>query len=176
VATDIAARGIDVEGISHVINFDLPDVPESYVHRIGRTARAGASGMAFSFCDSEERPLLAAIERLIRTRLPIVEDHPLRDARPASQAVEVGRQYSRQGRQDRGRPPSQTARRPHAASGDNRPAENRNGADFGRSSESSNTAGRSSGDERGAAAPSPRSAGGTARRFSSRPRRRYTSA
>ncbi|HLM75009.1 MAG TPA: DEAD/DEAH box helicase [Polyangiaceae bacterium] len=174
VATDIAARGIDVEGISHVINFDLPDVPESYVHRIGRTARAGASGMAFSFCDSEERPLLAAIERLIRTRLPVVEDHPLRDARPASQAVEVGRQYSRQGRQDRGRPPSQTARRPQAPSGENRAANGRNGPDVGRSSES--PAGRSSGDERGAAAPSPRSAGGTARRFSSRPRRRYTSA
>src|SRR5262249_24260222 len=58
VATDIAARGIDVEGISHVINFELPEVPESYVHRIGRTARAGASGIAFSFCDREERGLL----------------------------------------------------------------------------------------------------------------------
>src|SRR6185436_19196385 len=58
VATDIAARGIDVDGISHVINFDLPEVPEQYVHRIGRTARAGASGVAISFCDDHERPLL----------------------------------------------------------------------------------------------------------------------
>src|SRR6185295_3988784 len=71
VATDIAARGIDVEGISHVINYDLPNVPEAYVHRIGRTARAGAEGVAFSFCDAEERPLLADIERLIKMRIPI---------------------------------------------------------------------------------------------------------
>jgi ATP-dependent RNA helicase RhlE len=74
VATDIAARGIDVEGISHVINFDLPEVPESYVHRIGRTARAGASGEALSFCNGEERPLLYAIERLIRMRIPVAAD------------------------------------------------------------------------------------------------------
>jgi len=65
IATDIAARGIDVDGISHVINFDLPNVPEDYVHRIGRTARAGASGSAISFAAPEERPQLAAIERLV---------------------------------------------------------------------------------------------------------------
>ena len=69
VATDIAARGIDVEGVTHVINFDLPNVPETYVHRIGRTARAGASGVALSFCDREERSHLASIERLIGKRL-----------------------------------------------------------------------------------------------------------
>jgi ATP-dependent RNA helicase RhlE len=178
VATDIAARGIDVEGISHVINFDLPDVPESYVHRIGRTARAGASGMAFSFCDGEERPLLAAIERLIRTRLPVVEDHPLRDARPASQQeVEGGRQdvrYGRSGRHDRGRPPSQTNRRPHSS--ENRHGAGRGGADFARSSNSSDNTPRGAGDERGAQAQSPRPAGGGPRRsFSSRPGRRYAS-
>jgi ATP-dependent RNA helicase RhlE len=78
VATDIAARGIDIDGVTHVINFDLPEVPESYVHRIGRTARAGASGIAFSFCDGEEKSLLWAIERLIRMKVAIVEDHPLR--------------------------------------------------------------------------------------------------
>src|ERR1700682_553540 len=66
VATDIAARGIDVPGISHVINYDMPNVPESYVHRIGRTARAGAEGVAISFCDAEERPFLRDIEKLIR--------------------------------------------------------------------------------------------------------------
>ena len=65
VATDIAARGIDIGGVSHVINFDLPNVPEAYVHRIGRTARAGASGVAISFCDAEERDLLRDIEKLI---------------------------------------------------------------------------------------------------------------
>jgi ATP-dependent RNA helicase RhlE len=71
VATDLAARGIDVEGISHVINYELPDVAESYVHRIGRTGRAGARGLAISFCDHDERALLADIERLIRRRLPV---------------------------------------------------------------------------------------------------------
>ncbi len=76
VATDVAARGIDVEGISHVINFDLPDVAESYVHRIGRTGRAGASGRAISFCDREERSLLVDIERLIRKRLPVTGGDP----------------------------------------------------------------------------------------------------
>ncbi len=69
VATDIAARGIDVEGVSHVINYDLPNVPETYVHRIGRTARAGAAGVAWSFCGPDERPHLASIERLIDKRL-----------------------------------------------------------------------------------------------------------
>jgi superfamily II DNA/RNA helicase len=66
IATDIAARGIDVDGISHVINYDLPNEPESYVHRIGRTARAGATGIAISLCDREEVPYLRAIEKLIR--------------------------------------------------------------------------------------------------------------
>ena len=70
VATDIAARGIDVEGISHVINFDLPNEPESYVHRIGRTARAGAAGIAVSYCSADEAPLLRAIEKLIRMAIP----------------------------------------------------------------------------------------------------------
>ncbi len=73
VATDIAARGLDVEGISHVINYDLPNVPESYVHRIGRTGRAGADGHAVSFCDAEERKLLRDIERLIRKNIPVCE-------------------------------------------------------------------------------------------------------
>jgi ATP-dependent RNA helicase RhlE len=66
IATDIAARGIDVDGVSHVVNYDLPNIPESYVHRIGRTARAGADGIAISFCDHEEAPFLRDIERLIR--------------------------------------------------------------------------------------------------------------
>jgi ATP-dependent RNA helicase RhlE len=76
VATDIAARGIDVDGITHVINYDLPNVPESYVHRIGRTARAGRSGVAISFCDADERAFLRDIEALIKTRIPVIADHP----------------------------------------------------------------------------------------------------
>ena len=76
VATDIAARGIDIEDISHVINFELPNTPESYVHRIGRTARAGADGIAYSFCDAAERDSLGQIERLIRQRLTVIGDRP----------------------------------------------------------------------------------------------------
>jgi ATP-dependent RNA helicase RhlE len=76
VATDVAARGIDVSGVSHVVNFDLPMDPEAYVHRIGRTARAGASGAAMSFCGPHERRHLANIERLIRQRIPVNDTHP----------------------------------------------------------------------------------------------------
>jgi ATP-dependent RNA helicase RhlE len=75
VATDIAARGIDVEGISHVINFDIPHEPEIYVHRIGRTGRAGATGVAMSLCDGEERKLLKDVERLIRQTLAVAKDY-----------------------------------------------------------------------------------------------------
>jgi ATP-dependent RNA helicase RhlE len=76
VATDIAARGIDVDGISHVVNFELPNEPESYVHRIGRTARAGARGIALAFCDASERTYLREIERLTRTKISVATDHP----------------------------------------------------------------------------------------------------
>lgn len=76
VATDIAARGIDVEKLSHVINFDLPEVPETYVHRIGRTGRAGEEGMAISFCDEEEKDLLKHIEKTISKSITVIEEHP----------------------------------------------------------------------------------------------------
>ena len=76
VATDVAARGIDVDELSHVINFDLPNIPETYVHRIGRTGRAGFGGVAISFCDNEEREFLADIEKLIAKKIEIIKDHP----------------------------------------------------------------------------------------------------
>ena len=76
VATDIAARGIDIDELGHVVNYDLPNVPESYVHRIGRTGRAGASGKAVSFCDAEERAYLRDIEKLIRKSIPVINEHP----------------------------------------------------------------------------------------------------
>ena len=82
VATDIAARGIDVDGVTHVINFDLPNVPETYVHRIGRTARAGADGAAISLCDAEERAFLRDIEKLIRMKIPQLPTPTARQARP----------------------------------------------------------------------------------------------
>jgi len=84
VATDIAARGIDVEGVTHVINFDLPNEPESYVHRIGRTARAGATGVAISFCDHEERAYLNDIEKTIRQVVPVFVEHPYHRAEIAN--------------------------------------------------------------------------------------------
>lgn len=75
VATDIAARGIDIDDLSHVINYEIPNIPESYVHRIGRTGRAGASGIAISLCDMEERPYIRDIQKLITKSIPVVEDH-----------------------------------------------------------------------------------------------------
>ena len=98
VATDIAARGIDIDGITHVVNFELPNVPESYVHRIGRTARAGASGIALSFCAHDERAYLNDIERLIGRRIAVVNDHGFR-AVPGTPA--------------RTTPGSEPGRRPH---------------------------------------------------------------
>ena len=79
IATDIAARGIDVEELSLVINYDLPNVSETYVHRIGRTGRAKASGVAISFCDLEERPYLRDIQKLINQKIPVIADHPFVD-------------------------------------------------------------------------------------------------
>lgn len=81
VATDIAARGIDVDNLTHVINYELPNVPETYVHRIGRTGRAGASGIAISFCDGEERAYLKDIQQLIKQAIPVVEEHPYHAAK-----------------------------------------------------------------------------------------------
>lgn len=76
VATDIAARGIDVDELSHVINYDIPNIPETYVHRIGRTGRAGLSGVAFSFCDAEERPYIKDINKLTGKPIPVITEHP----------------------------------------------------------------------------------------------------
>ncbi|MEM9860916.1 MAG: DEAD/DEAH box helicase [Myxococcota bacterium] len=98
VATDIAARGIDVEGISHVINFDLPNIPETYVHRIGRTARAGASGIALSFCQEDERPYLASIERLIGQHLERNLEHRF----PATQPPPPETDLASKGRNSKG--------------------------------------------------------------------------
>jgi ATP-dependent RNA helicase RhlE len=79
IATDIAARGIDVEDLSHVINYDLPNIPETYVHRIGRTGRAGAAGISLSFCDTEEKPYLRDIQKLIAKQIHVVAHHPFPD-------------------------------------------------------------------------------------------------
>lgn len=99
VATDIAARGIDIDDVSHVFNFELPEVPDTYVHRIGRTGRAGRSGTAIAFCDSEERALLRDIEKITRKPIPVVAGHafettalPITTSRPAQSQQPVKRQ------------------------------------------------------------------------------------
>ena len=87
IATDIAARGIDVSELSLVIQYDLPNVPETYVHRIGRTGRAKASGKAIAFCSQEERPLLKDIQKLIRQQVPLISDHPFKDEESEGEVV-----------------------------------------------------------------------------------------
>lgn len=89
VATDIAARGIDIDDLTHVLNFDLPNVPETYVHRIGRTGRAGASGTAISFCDHSEMDFLKDIQKLIRKSIPLVSGHPFEGMAPAIPSVQA---------------------------------------------------------------------------------------
>jgi ATP-dependent RNA helicase RhlE len=103
IATDIAARGIDIDDLAFVINFDLPNVPEAYVHRIGRTGRAGASGRALSFCEEEERPYLRDIEKLIRKQVPYVAEHPYASALGVPRPTDL---TPRQAPRGAARPPS----------------------------------------------------------------------
>ncbi|HJQ58964.1 MAG TPA: DEAD/DEAH box helicase [Vineibacter sp.] len=102
VATDIAARGIDIDDVTHVINFDLPNEPENYVHRIGRTARAGAEGAAIAFCDAGEVGYLREIERTARQKLPVLVDHPFHNAGIANGSVTAPPPASLQGRHRQG--------------------------------------------------------------------------
>ena len=117
VATDIAARGIDVVGISHVINYDLPNIPESYVHRIGRTARAGAAGVATSFCSADERPFLRDIEKLIRMAIPATGALPAEPARQEPRQARGGKgngrkpEHAKEARADHGRPKQEAGNR-----------------------------------------------------------------
>jgi len=93
VATDIAARGIDVDELAFVVNYEIPNIPETYVHRIGRTGRAGANGTAISFCDAEERAFLKDIEKLIAKKVPVIENHPfpMTNFNPIKEAKQQGR-------------------------------------------------------------------------------------
>lgn len=103
VATDIAARGIDIDELEHVINYELPNVPETYVHRIGRTGRAGANGTAISFCDHDEKPFLKDIQQLLARNIPVIGDHPfLLNISPVSQKP-MAAQSSNEGRNGSGR-------------------------------------------------------------------------
>ncbi len=126
VATDIASRGIDVDGISHVVNFDITHEPETYVHRIGRTARAGASGSAVSFCDREERSNLKAIESLIRRAIPVKSDHP-----EYPKGEEVAAQSARSEHQEHRPRPSNGGGSSHRGGGSHGGSFSRNGASKG---------------------------------------------
>ncbi len=127
VATDIAARGIDVDNLEYVINYELTNVPETYVHRIGRTGRAGAKGTAISFCDAEEKAYLKDIERLINKKIPVVEDHayPLlnNNVEPKKQGKGSNRRPTGNGgganRENKGQ--NHARPKPAAASGDKAP-------------------------------------------------------
>jgi len=116
VATDIAARGIDIDELTHVINYELPNVPETYVHRIGRTGRAGANGIAFSFCDMEERAFLQDIHKLIARNIPVVDTHPYHHNSTASPLKQQPAKQSAGGNKEQ---------RPHRGPGNNnRPGNN----------------------------------------------------
>ena len=91
VATDIAARGIDVNNLNLVINYDLPNIPETYVHRIGRTGRAKNSGIAISFCNSDEKSYLSSIEKLIRQKIPVVNSHPFNNEKEESNRIKINK-------------------------------------------------------------------------------------
>ncbi|MFT7028523.1 MAG: ATP-dependent RNA helicase RhlE, partial [Paracoccaceae bacterium] len=127
VATDVAARGIDIDGVTHVINYELPDVPEAYVHRIGRTARAGASGIAISLCCADERGTLRAIEKLTSSTITVVGKAP-----PPMTGSDAGaRKRPRSGAGGgQGRPGAAGAGRPQGAAGAGRP-QGRNGGNGG---------------------------------------------
>jgi ATP-dependent RNA helicase RhlE len=123
VATDIAARGIDVDGISHVVNYDIPNIAETYVHRIGRTGRAGATGHAVSFCDPEERAYLNGIERLLQRKIPVEvtpafppsaapAESDRRDARPPARGGSAARPAPAAGGAGGGRRSFRPRRRP----------------------------------------------------------------
>ena len=134
VATDLAARGIDVDDISHVFNFDLPTEPETYVHRIGRTARAGASGTSVSFCDTEEKRLLRQIEQLLGRPIPVQREHPYAGLKSPDSFVDEDKLYARQGRGRDGRQSS-------GRSTPSRPSADRSGPD--RSGSGRSASGRS---------------------------------
>nr|AOR51188.1 DEAD/DEAH box helicase [uncultured bacterium pAM1] len=137
VATDIASRGIDVDDMEFVINYEIPNIAETYVHRIGRTGRAGAKGTAYSFCDAEEKEYLRDIEKLIGKKIPVVEDHPY----PLTNHHPVKAPKQEQHRQQRPQRTSHTARPGHTSrpSNTSRPGTASNSGHSGRTGTSSSS-------------------------------------
>ncbi|GAB4035003.1 DEAD/DEAH box helicase [Spirosoma jeollabukense] len=137
VATDIAARGIDVDELSHVINYELPNIPETYVHRIGRTGRAGHDGIALSFCDAEETDFLKDIHKLIGKRVPVIEDHPY--VLDVATAVMMPAPAQQRGRNGNGRSGNRNGSQQRTGSGrsnESRPSGSSNNGGQGRSNNS----------------------------------------
>jgi len=129
VATDIAARGLDVDEVSHVVNYDLPNETESYVHRIGRTGRAGASGIAMSFCATDERDYLVDIERLIQMHIPVTTDHPYTSEAGIPEPTNLDSRRSSKKRSSNGKGRSSNgsnAKRSSGAASKNKSRRNRN--------------------------------------------------
>jgi len=118
VATDIAARGIDVDELALVVNYDLPNIPETYVHRIGRTGRASASGIALSFCDVEERPYLRDIQKLINQKITVINEHPFIDDRP-DQSGKTSNGSNNKPKQSHSKPSSSRSGKPRNFRGSN---------------------------------------------------------
>lgn len=119
VATDIAARGIDISGLEHVVNYELPNIAETYVHRIGRTGRADASGASVSLCSADEREYLKGIEKLIKASIPLVEDHPFTAGAEEEWSDPENRKPKKPGQ----RPPRNKKPRPKGQGKANRPSE-----------------------------------------------------
>ena len=121
IATDIAARGIDVDDLSLVVNYDLPNVPETYVHRIGRTGRARASGVALSFCNAEEKAYLRDIQKLINQTIPVINEHPF-----SGESIEDAPSEERRPQQHRGRRPPRRNNRSGSGGGNSSRSSRRN--------------------------------------------------
>ncbi|MFS0726857.1 DEAD/DEAH box helicase [Paenibacillus sp. 1P07SE] len=143
VATDIAARGIDIEELSHVINFNLPNIPETYVHRIGRTGRAGMSGVAISFCEFEELPYLKDIQKVIRKTIPEVTDHPYPMQITSAAQHEASKAEAAEGQQQR-----QPRKRDDGSSRNRRPGERGGSREAGAAASISGSAQQNGGGQR----------------------------
>jgi len=172
VATDIAARGIDVESLELVINFELPNIPETYVHRIGRTGRAQASGTALSFCDEDEKEFLRDIQKLIKQEVPVIDEHPYSDEVSSNIEETKGRSNTKKKPQgnSRGRKPQNT--KSGRSGGRSRSDDSKRGERSG--GNSSNRSSRSSDSKSSSSNRSSRSSDSKSRSSSSR-RRRTTS-
>lgn len=173
VATDIASRGIDIDDLTHVINFEIPNISETYVHRIGRSGRAGAKGTSFSFCDAEEKEFLRDIEKLIGKKIPVVEDHPfpMTNDRP-----ELKAQAQHSLRQKQSKPSSSARNKSKGNAGNSsRPASGGGQANAARPASSSSSR-PASGGSGNSSRPSSRNSGNSARPSSNPPKKKWPGA